>query len=116
MFRELYLTVLFCTVCFAVPIISDLHSINDNNEMENIRVKRYGFPGDYNPYVPYTYKFKTPLFKIKIKSGHQNNLGYMPSYGYGNPAGFHPSNGAFHPGFNSPYGYHQNPFGYGWQG
>ncbi|KAK6112778.1 hypothetical protein QQG55_49010 [Brugia pahangi] len=121
MFRELYLTVIFGAICLALPMFDSL-SMKDNNEMRNIRVKRYGFLGGYNSYLnnsPYTYKFKTPFFKVKIKSGgYQNDfLGHQP-YGFGGTGGFHPSYGsnAFHPPLNLPYGYHYNPYGYGWYG
>ncbi|EFO16587.1 prismalin-14 [Loa loa] len=120
MFRETYLTILFCATCLALPMFNS-HLTKDNDEMENIRVKRYGFLGGYNPYLnnsPYTYKFKTPLFKVKIKSGgYQNDFSGHQPYGFGG-TGFYPSYGgsAFHPPLNLPYGYHYNPHGYGWYG
>ncbi|VDK77139.1 unnamed protein product [Litomosoides sigmodontis] len=115
MFRELYLAILFCAICFAVPM-------RDANEMANIRVKRFGFADNYAPYLnngPYTYKFKSPFFKVKIKNGQPNTFSYPP-YGIGSPGGFHSPYGAgslHHPSFSSPYGGHQyNPYGYGWYG
>uniref|UniRef100_A0A0R3S2B3 Secreted protein n=1 Tax=Elaeophora elaphi TaxID=1147741 RepID=A0A0R3S2B3_9BILA len=117
MFKELYLTVLFCIACLAVAL-SDLQPMNENNEMENIRVKRYGILGGYDSYLnnaPYSYKFKTPLFKVKIKSGYQNNFGQLP-YGIGNTGAVYPPYGigAYHP--PPYYGYHYTPHGYGWYG
>ncbi|VDO28100.1 unnamed protein product [Onchocerca flexuosa] len=90
------------------------------------RVKRYDLFGGYNSYMnssPYTYKFKTPFFKVKVKSNqgnfyghHQGNFyGHHSPYGFG---GFYPpfGAGAFHPPPSVPYGYQHNPHGYGWFG
>ncbi|VBB27959.1 unnamed protein product [Acanthocheilonema viteae] len=119
MFGVLYLTILLCAICFAMPTF-DLYSMSDNNEMENIRMKRSGFLGGYNPYSysePYVYKIKTPNYKIKIKSGNPSNIGQPP---HGIPNTIHPpyGAGAFHPLPNLPYGYHHSPYGYGygWHG
>ncbi|VDK65367.1 unnamed protein product [Onchocerca ochengi] len=84
---------------------------------KSIRVKRFGLFGGYNPYMnssPYTYKVKTPFFKVKVKSNQGNFYGHPP-YGFG---GFYPpfGAGAFHPQPSIPYGYQHNPHGYGWFG
>uniref|UniRef100_A0A8R1XS94 Uncharacterized protein n=1 Tax=Onchocerca volvulus TaxID=6282 RepID=A0A8R1XS94_ONCVO len=109
MLRELFSVIILCAICSAVP--------TDNNEPEIIRVKRFGLFGDYNPYMnssPYTYKVKTPFFKVKVKSNQGNFYGHPP-YGFG---GFYPpfGAGAFHPQPSIPYGYQHNPHGYGWFG
>lgn len=71
-----------------------------------MRVKRQwgGWGGGF---APYTYKFKTPFYKVKIKSPH-------PLHGFG---GGSPFGGGF--GGGSPFGFHpafHSPFGFGWHG
>ncbi|KAM3727260.1 High osmolarity signaling protein [Dirofilaria immitis] len=120
MFRKLFSTILLFAICSAVPIF-DSRLAKDDSEVKNIRVKRYDFFGGYNPYMnhsPYSYKIKTPFFKVKIKNRNENGFFGNPLMGFGNTGGFYPpyGAGAFHPPIHSPYGYNYNPHGYGWFG
>ncbi|EJW87719.1 hypothetical protein WUBG_01368 [Wuchereria bancrofti] len=116
MFRELYLTVLFGAICLAMPIFDSL-AMEDNNELRNIRVKRYDPFSAYNPYLsslPYTYKLKTPFFKVKVNSGYPNNgFANHPLHGI-NDNSFYPyANNVHHSLVNLPHMPHY-PYGYGW--
>ncbi|VDK54855.1 unnamed protein product [Gongylonema pulchrum] len=62
----------------------------------------------YSPYQ-YTYKYKTPFYKVKIKTPYPigDAGGQFGGGGFGGPYG-----GGFGGGFGYP-GFHQ-PFGFGW--
>lgn len=67
-------------------------------------MKRFGYPGDFGMgNAPYIYKFKTPNYKVKIKSAGNR----FPMYGVNGFPGMPPPP----PGFLNPYPYH-----FGWQG
>ncbi|VDN05107.1 unnamed protein product [Thelazia callipaeda] len=126
MCRELYAIVLLWTVCLAVPI-SDANLEVDSDQQDRSRVKRQFAPyGHYSPFggyggflnpSPYSYKIKTPFFKVKVKGDPYASRGVYPNYGLG--GGFHSPihnygfGGGFHSPIHSPYNfyYNQNAFG-----